>query len=402
MDLKGGMDYLAQSQAPMLDLTIRLAEINSGSYNIVGLNKVAGLLKNEFASLKCEQIIMPVAPKAVINVKGEQVNLPLGPVLRCWKRPEAPFQVLLVGHMDTVFAADHKFQHTKMLSPELLNGPGVADMKGGLAVMLYALKAFEQLPQAASLGWEVILNSDEEVGSPGSSEILEHAAKKSRVAFVFEPAMDDKGTLAGQRKGNGGFTLVMRGKSAHAGRHFDQGRNAICKLAEVITRINALNGQRDGVTINVGYVQGGESINVVPDLCVCMLDVRVPTSVDADWLQNRLNLIVKEFNSIEGYSLELHGKFNHKPKILDQRATSLYELVKTVGARIGQEIIWQPSGGVCDGNNLAAVGLVNVDTLGVRGSKIHSVDECLVIASLVERAQLLMNILAHLSDNGFE
>lgn len=401
MDLKGGMDYLAQNQAQILDLTIRLAEINSGSYNVAGLQKVADLMKTEYSALNCEQIIMPVAPKPVISVKGEHTDIPLGPVLRCWKRPEAPFQVLLVGHMDTVFGADHKFQKTTRLSPEILNGPGVADMKGGLAVMLYALKAFEQLPQAANLGWEIILNSDEEVGSPGSTEIIEYMAKKSKVAFLFEPAMDDKGTLAGQRKGNGSFTLIMRGKTAHAGRNFDQGRNAICKMAEVITRINALNGQREGVTINVGYVEGGEAVNVVPDCCACILDIRIPTNNDADWVQSNLQAIVNETSATDGYSLELHGKFVHKPKVLDAKMLKVYELVKTVGATIGQDLSWQPSGGVCDGNTLAAVGLVNVDTLGVRGGKLHSVDEYLIIPSLVERAQLLMNILAHLSDNGF-
>lgn len=402
MDLKGAMDYLAQNQAQMLDFTIRLAEINSGSYNIAGLQKVAELLKTEFSVLNCEQLMVPVAPKPVINIKGEHVELPLGPVLRCWKRPDAPFKVLLVAHMDTVFGVDHKFQKTKVLSPEILNGPGVADMKGGIAVILWALKALEQLPQAAKIGWELVLNSDEEVGSTGSAEIIEYLAPKYNVGFVFEPAMDDQGTLAGQRKGDGSFSLVMRGKAAHAGRHFDQGRNAICKLAEVITKINALNGQREGLTINVGYVQGGEAVNVVPDCCVCMLDIRLPTIQDADWVQAQLDAIVVEANKQEGYKLELHGKFGRKPKILDDKMLKIYQLVKKVGASLGQDLNWQPSGGCCDGNNMASVGLVNVDTLGVRGGKIHSVDEYLVVASLVERAQLLMNILTYLSDNGFE
>ena len=264
MELEDAMDYLAKNNAKILDLTVRLAEINSGSSNLAGLNKLAGLMQTEFADLNCEQTTQSVAPKQVINAKGEKVAVPLGPVLRFWKRPEAPLQILLVGHMDTVFAADHKFQTVKQLSPEILNGPGVADMKGGLAVMLWALKAFEQLPQARNLGWEVILNSDEELGSTGSAPIIEARAKDHDLGFVFEPAMDDEGTLAGQRKGDGSFTLVMRGKAAHAGRHFEQGRNAICKLAEVLGKINALNGQRDGVTINVGHIEGGEAVNVVP------------------------------------------------------------------------------------------------------------------------------------------
>ena len=214
--------------------------------------------------------------------------------------------------------------------------------------------------------------------------------------------MNEKGTLARERKGSGKFTLVMHGKSAHAGRSFAEGRNAIRKMAETITQINALNNQREGVTINVGFVQGGEAVNVVPDICICRLDVRVPNNLDADWVQNNLNEIVGVANTEEGFKLELHGKFSRKPKIITDSIEKLYNLVKTVGTSIGQEIDWQPSGGCCDGNNLAAVGLPNIDTLGVRGGNTHSPDEYLIISSLVERAQLLTNILAHLSDNGFK
>lgn len=401
MDLKGGMDYLVQNQAQLLALTIRLAEINSGSFNLRGIQQVADVLKTEFAALGCEQTIMPVAPMTDINLKGEKEEIPLGPVLRCWKRPEAPFQVLFVGHMDTVYGPDHRFQQPRLVTPEILNGPGVADMKGGLVILLWALKAFEQLPQAAKLGWEVILNSDEEIGSFGSAEIIEHRAKKHNVGFVFEPAMDEHGTLAGVRKGSGKITLVMRGKAAHAGRHFADGRNAIVKMAEIIQEVNGLNGQREGVTINAGFIQGGEAVNVVPDCCVCRLDIRVPNNNDADWVKNSLNAIMLRVNSQPDYKLEVHGDFDRKPKVFTPEMEQLYAIVQKVGANIGLNISWQPSGGCCDGNNLAAMGLPNVDTLGVRGGKIHSVDEYLVVASLVERAQLLMNILAHLSDNGF-
>jgi glutamate carboxypeptidase len=402
MDLKGAHEFLAKNHAQILALTVRLAEVNSGSFNVSGLKRIADTMIREFKDLKCEQTLMPMAPMHMINVKGDPVELPLGPVLRFWKRPEAPMQVLLVAHMDTVFAADHKFQSIKQPSIDILNGPGVADMKGGIALMLWGLKAFEQLPQAANLGWEVILNSDEEIGSPGSAEIIESRGKKHQVGFVFEPAMDESGTLAGERKGSGKYTLVMHGKAAHAGRNFNEGRNAICKMAEIIGKINALNNQREGVTINVGFVQGGEAVNVVPDTCMCRLDVRVPNNLDADWVQNNLNIIVSEFNNQEGFKLELHGKFGRKPKIITAEMEKLYKLVQDLSAGLGKEITWKPSGGCCDGNNLASVGLPNVDTLGVRGGNTHSPAEFMVISSLVERAQLLTSILAHLSDNGFK
>jgi glutamate carboxypeptidase len=401
MDLKETADYLATNQDQMLDLTIRLAEINSGSFNIAGLAQVAELMQKEISVLGCEQAVMPVAPMRMINAKGEAIEKPLGSVLRFWKRPQAPTQVLLVAHMDTVFSSEHEFQHTKKTAEDILTGPGVADMKGGLAVIVWALKAFEQLPQAENLGWELVLNSDEELGSPGSAEIIESRGKKHQVGLVFEPAMDEQGTLAGERKGSGKFTLVLHGKAAHAGRNITEGRNAICKMAEVITQINNLNGQREGVTINVGFVQGGEAVNVVPDLCICRIDVRMPNIHDADWVQKNLEKIVNDIHTDSGYKLELHGKFGRKPKVLNTEMQKLYDLVKTVGASIGQEINWRSSGGCCDGNNLAAIGLPNVDTLGVRGGNPHSPDEYMIISSLSERALLLTNLLAHLSEHGF-
>jgi glutamate carboxypeptidase len=400
MQLNECAQYLRQNQAQILDLTERLVAINSGSFNLSGLHRVNDLLRQEFASLECEQTVMPVAPFEHINDKGNLEEFELGAVLRCWKRPNAKRQVLLIGHMDTVFPHDHKFQHVSKTGGDILHGPGVADMKGGLAIMLWGLKAFEQLPEAQDLGWELILNADEEIGSPGSQEIIEQTAKKHSVGLVFEPAMDDTGTLAGQRKGGGKFTLVMRGKAAHSGRHFAEGRNAICKMAEIIGKINTLNGQREGVTINVGIIRGGEAVNIVADCCVCHIDVRIPTNEDGLWVTDKFNEITKSVDAQTGYKLELHGGFGRKPKILDEKMLRLYELVKNVGASIGQTITWQPSGGCCDGNILAAMGIPNVDTLGPRGGKIHSEQEYIFIPSLVERAHLLTGILSHLSIHG--
>ncbi len=402
MDLIAGLEFLEQNKQQMLDLTIKLAEINSGSFHLAGVQTIANLLNQEFLALGCERIVMPVAPVQFINNRGEPEERPLGPVVRFWKRPQARTQVLFLGHMDTVYGKDHNFQKISRVGGDILHGPGVADMKGGLAILLWTLKTFEQLPFAANLGWEVILTADEELGSPGSKEIIENRAKKHHVGFVFEPAMDEYGTLAGARKGAGNFTLVMHGKAAHAGRHFNEGRNAICKMVEIVDKVNALNGQREGVTLNVGFIHGGEAVNVVPDCCIFKLDVRIPQLADADWVLTTLQEITKEFNKQAGYKLELHGAFDRKPKVFDAKLQKLYHIVQTVGHSLGQSIDVQPSGGCCDGNNLSAVGLPNVDTLGVRGGKIHSEQEYMLIPSLAERACLLTKTLVYLSENGFE
>lgn len=395
-------EYFVQHQQEMLDLVVQLARINSGSLNLSGIKQVCKVLQQKFATLDGQQTLMPVSPMKFINDRGVQEERELGSVLRIWKRAEAPLQILLLGHMDTVFGVDHSFQNVEFLEQGILRGPGVTDMKGGLVVLLWALKAFEQTKFAENIGWEVLLTADEEIGSPGSAEIIANCAKKHSLAFVFEPAIDEAGNLAGARKGSANYTLVMHGKTAHAGRNFFDGRNAICKMADVITEINSLNGEREGVTFNVGYIHGGEVVNSVPATCVCKLNVRVLKMLDADWAHNCLQTMVQEINDYDEYNLELHGGFQRKPKVLDPENLRLYELVQEVAAKQGMQLSWESCGGVSDGNNLSEVGVPNVDTLGVRGGKIHSSNEYLVTASLTERAELLTNILINLSENGFK
>ena len=153
--------------------------------------------------------------------------MPHGRNLHLKVRPDAPVQLLFTGHMDTVFAVDHPFQETRWLDDEVLNGPGVADMKGGIAVMLAALKAVEASEAAASFGYEVVINSDEEVGSLGSAALIAEAARGKKAALTYEPSALPDGTLAGARPGSGNFAITIHGRSAHAGRNPEDGRNAI-------------------------------------------------------------------------------------------------------------------------------------------------------------------------------
>jgi len=395
-------EYLTNNSKDMLELLIRVADINSGTFNVAGVQEVAEVLKDEFASLGCEQAIMPVDPLQIVNDKGDIENIPLGPVLRCWKRPDAPIQILLVGHMDTVFPKDHKFQKTTLLEEGKLSGPGVMDMKGGIVVMLYALRAFEQIVKEHNIGWEVILNPDEEISSRGSAEIIANHAKKHQMGFVFEPGMGEIGDLVGKRKGSGKFNLVMHGKAAHAGRNFDKGKNAIYRMGEVLKIINDLNGQREGVTINAGYIHGGGALNVVADCCVCKLDARVPHVHDADWVKNNLRQIADQVNKDSEYKLEVSGDFYRSPKEIDSETEKLYSLVQEVAKHQGFDLNIRPSGGVTDGNNLSAIGLPNVDTMGVRGEHMHSDREYMIISSLEERANLFANVLININENGFK
>lgn len=386
------LDWIATQHDAMVGLTEQWSAINSGSYNLDGLRAMRAALVAGFAPLGGEVAVLPLEPITQINAAGMPFEVPMAEALSIRKRPEAPTQILFVGHMDTVYGVDHPFQTPKKISETILNGPGVADLKGGLVVMLHALLALEKSPWAESIGWQVLLNPDEEIGSVASDPLLKVAAKGKHLGLVYEPALAD-GTLAGARKGSGNFTIVVRGRAAHAGRNPEEGRNAIAALADITSAVFALNGKREGVTLNPGKVEGGGPLNVVPDLAILRFNVRTQELLDEIWVLEQLNKLVDNLSNKNGYAAALYGHFTRKPKPMAPAVKAVFDLVQACGRELGLAIGIKPSGGCCDGNNLWHHGLPNVDTLGVRGANIHSDQELVHLDSLVERAQLSALIL---------
>jgi glutamate carboxypeptidase len=321
-----------------------------------------------------------------VDAAGKAVKLKHGRHLHLTVRPTAPVQLLFTGHMDTVFGADHAFQQTRWLEDGVLNGPGVADMKGGLAVMLAALKSAERSARADRFGYEVVINSDEEVGSLASAALLAQAAQGKRAALTYEPAALPDGTLAGARPGSGNFSIVVHGRSAHAGRNPEDGRNALLAAADLALRLDRL--KRDGLTVNPSRIEGGSPSNVVPDLAILRVNLRPRTPEIEAAAKREIDEAVAAVAVEREVEVRMSGGFGRPPKPLTRDAEALFNLVKQAGADLGQEIAWQPSGGVCDGNNIAACGVPVVDTMGVRGGKIHSMEEFLITESLGERAAL--------------
>ncbi len=372
--------------APMLDRVLAWSAINSGSRNLDGLERMAGALAEAFSALPGELRFEPAAAVESVDEAGRTFAIEHGRHLRLTVRPQAPVQLLFTGHMDTVFAADHAFQETRWLGEGVLNGPGVADMKGGIAVMLAALAAVERTAGAARLGYDVVINSDEEVGSLSSADLLARVARGKRAALTYEPAALPDGTLAGARPGSGNYGIVVRGKSAHAGRNPEDGRNALLAAADLALRLDAL--KREGLTVNPSRIEGGSPSNVVPDLAVLRVNLRPRTPTIEAEAKRQIDAAVAAVAAERDVAIELHGGFGRPPKPLTADAEELFTLVKSAGADLGQTIAWQTSGGVCDGNNIAACGVPVVDTMGVRGGKIHSMEEFLVVDSLKERAAL--------------
>ncbi len=395
------IDSIKNNQPTMVEQLHQFCEINSGTANLQGIGQIAKIIASAYQSIADMIQIKKLSPISVINMSGDITTQLCGDALFIRKRPHLKRRLLLSGHMDTVYPANSPFQKLTFLDNNCINGPGVADMKGGLIIMLHALSAFEQHPCAEQLGWDVFINADEEIGSPASSVIINEIAKDYQAALVYEPAMDSTGTLAKNRKGSGKLTLVATGKAAHAGRAFNEGKNAICYLAEVICAVHALNNQSDRVTINVGKIAGGEALNVVPDKAVAQLDIRISFPEDEQWVKNELNTIINKLKR-PGYTLTIHGDFGRPVKRICSGTERLFQRIRRIGNELGLMIDWKDSGGCCDGNNLAHHGLPVLDTLGVRGGNIHSHEEYVLLDSLPERSALSALLLLDLAQGGLE
>ena len=371
---------------PMLDQVQAWSAINSGSRNLSGLERIAAVLADAFSALPGELELLDAAPVETVDSAGRTGTLEHGQNLHLTVRPDAPFQLLFTGHMDTVFGVDHAFQQTQWLEDGVLNGPGVADMKGGIAVMLAALKSLEASEAAAVVGYEVVINSDEEVGSLGSAALLVQAARGKRAALTYEPSALPDGTLAGARPGSGNYSIVVHGRSAHAGRNPEDGRNALLAAADLALRLEAL--KRDGLSVNPARIEGGSPSNVVPDIAVLRVNLRPrDPEIEAE-AKRRIDEIVATVATERDVTIHAHGGFGRPPKPMTPDMERLFGLVQAAGADLGQPISWKATGGVCDGNNIAACGVPVVDTMGVRGGKIHSMEEFLITQSLGERAAL--------------
>ena len=381
--------------APMLDQVLAWSAINTGTGNLAGLAEYLGLLTNEFAALPGEIALVDPAKVGAIAADGREIAVAYGRHMVLRVRPTADRRFLLTGHMDTVFPADHAFQTTRWLDNETLNGPGVADMKGGIAVILAALKAFESSAAASGVGYDVLLNSDEETGSLSSAPLIAELAAGKIAALTYEPAALPDGTLAGARGGSGNYSLIVTGKSAHAGRNPQDGRNAILAAAALALGLKAL--ERPGLSINPAKIDGGSANNVVPDHAVLRFNIRPMETGLVDQFNFDLNALIATVSAEHDVSIHRHGGISRPPKPLDPPAERLFELVRDCGAALDQSIRWQSSGGVCDGNNIAACGVPVVDTMGVRGGSIHSPDEFLIVPSLAERAQLSALVLHRLA-----
>lgn len=369
-----------------------LAEVNSGSYHPDGVNRVGERLAELAAGLDPDAIErIPVDPTPVIDVDGRRSTMPVGDALQVTKRAEAPMQLLMFGHLDTVFAPDDPFQEVTATGDRLA-GPGVADCKGGLVLALEVLAHLDTVDWGHNIGWELLVVPDEEIGSIGSKPLLQQAAGRADFGIGVEPALPSGG-VAAARKGSLTGHLLVHGVAAHAGRAHDEGRSAILELARLIVELEAHN-ERPGLTVNCGRISGGGALNVVPDFAMASFNMRVRSDEDSRFAEDAFNDAVSRSER----DVELVWTGSRPPKTrtaeLDRMLDDVTEAAAAVGISVGPE----DTGGCCDGNDLAAAGLANVDSLGIAGGGIHSPAEFADVASIPPRAAMVAEVIRQASD----
>lgn len=379
------------------DAIVALAEVNSGSYNPAGVDACGERLAQQIEPLEPDEIeTVEVGPSPAVDPQGCRVDHAVGKALRARKRPDAPLQICVFGHLDTVFGVDHPFQEVRREGTRL-HGPGVTDCKGGLVMAVEILRYVEQNDWGADVGWEYLAVPDEEIGSVGSKPLLAEAAERCDIGLGFEPAMPS-GAIVAERRGTLNVYAVVRGLASHAGRARHEGRSAIRGMAVLVDVLESGN-ERPGVTVNCGWVTGGsDAFNVVPDFAACGFDMRVSTLDDRSWARSRAAAAAEAVATVHDLDIELIWTSGRPPKANSRELEQLLDDACAAGEAIGEDIEVENSGGASDGNDLSGYGLPNIDNLGICGGGIHSDREFAEVASVPARAEVTARMIKSARD----
>jgi glutamate carboxypeptidase len=373
-------------------MSARLEEwvaLNTGSWNLPGLEAFSERLAEALRELDFEVQVQP-GPRIELPDRG---RVPTGPLVVARREARVESQralrFLLSGHYDTVFEPGSEFQQLRIdpNNPVRAIGPGAADMKGGLIIMLEALRALGQSGDLDRASWTVVLNADEEIGSLGSRVIIEAEARQAKVGFAFEPP-PQSGAMVRSRRGLGQFHLGVDGLASHAGRAHAEGRSAIHEMAAKILRIEALTDYERGLTVNVGTVQGGSKRNIVPERAEAWIDLRYDHPSLGEEARQALESVAAE-SVVEGTRGTLWGVLHRPPKLASPEVDRLLEAHAEVAEALGIEL--PPpvhAGGGTDGSLMGAVGLATLDSMGIVGGASHTEREFVDLTSLPQRTAL--------------
>jgi glutamate carboxypeptidase len=360
----------------------QLVEIESPSDNKAAVDRVSEAVAAKFAALGCRVRIHQARDfgnHLQVDFAGNSGVKP----------------VLLLGHYDTVYPLGTLASMPCKVIGDKLAGPGVLDMKSGIALMLHAIAALQdwnsgdgrrELPRPIT----VLLVSDEEVGSDSSRRITESLAKKSAAVLVLEPSYGFDGAVKTARKGVGDYTLKVTGKASHAGLDFQKGVNAILELARQIEKVSGFTDLNKGLTVNVGLVSGGSRTNVVPAEASAQVDVRIARLKDAAGIDKKMRGL-RPFN--RKCKLEISGGINRPPLERTAGVAALFTKAAAIARDLGWKLGEAAVGGGSDGNFTGALGIPTLDGLGGVGDGAHALHEHILISELPRRAALIAGLI---------
>ena len=371
------LEYFTERCDPIVSTIHELVEIESPSDNKAAVDRLSEAVARKFAALGGRVLIHRASDfgdHLQVDCAGHAGGKP----------------VLLLGHYDTVYPLGTLASMPCRVVDNKLTGPGVLDMKSGIALMLHSLSALQdwhgELPRPVT----VLLVSDEEVGSDSSRSITESLAKKAAAVLVLEPSYGFEGAVKTARKGVGEYLLKVTGKASHAGLDFEKGVNAILELARQIEKVSAFTDLKKGLTVNVGIVSGGSRTNVVPAEATAQVDVRIARLKDAPAIDKKIRGL-RPFN--RKCKLEITGGINRPPMERTAGVAALYAkavgIARDFGWRLGEAAV----GGGSDGNFTAGLGIPTLDGLGGVGDGAHAIHEHILISALPRRAALLAGLI---------
>lgn len=374
--------FIKQHMPEMLKWIERLVNIDSGSYHKSGVDQIGRLLEEHYKKLG-------------FIVKTEKQEEHGNHLVIQHSETRNP-TIIILAHMDTVFPVGTAAERPFFIEGNRAYGPGVIDMKASQISLLYAIKALIHEGDDSYKNIRIVLNSDEEVGSPTSRAIIEREAIGRKYALVMEPARKD-GSLVSARRGKGNYTLIVEGKAAHSGIEPEKGRSAIEELAHKIIQLHELSDHDKGISVNVGLIEGGSAANTVSDHAEAQIDIRISEIEQAEILEEKMEEICST-TDVAGTKVLLEGEMNRPPMEKNNKTRALLRLIQDIGDEIGVEIEDTSTGGGSDASFTSALGIATIDGLGPVGGNAHSDKEYLEIPSLAERTLLLAAIIKRLSE----
>jgi glutamate carboxypeptidase len=370
-------DFINEQQDSLILLLHRLVDAESPSSQPAAHDRVRSILKAALADIGYH-VVEAGVPDGPRHIYARPIHRARGRGVQ-----------LLIGHFDTVWPVGTVTDRPFTVNGNVVHGPGVFDMKGGLSQLVLSLRALRDLDIDVPLTPVVFLNADEEIGSRTSSGYVRMLARRARRTFVLEPAMGDDGDIKTERKGSGRVTITVHGKAAHAGLDPEGGASAILELSHVIQTLFALNDPDNGITVNVGTIDGGIHPNVIAPHGTAVVDVRVPTVESGDAIEEAIHGIEP---TTPGVRLHIEGRIGRPSMEATPRNTALWKQAQLLGRDLGLELRAVRAGGGSDGNTTSQY-TATLDGLGPVGDGAHAEHEFLYIDKTLERTALLTMLL---------